>query len=140
MTTETKQQEAWSGGMFPKGQSVWKEINRSMSRPMDGENWCIGDVYDNRRMRGYCLKINRSQFRETFLKKNFTHDHITFILAHERYDFKDIESVDHGKPTIVAQAIADKVHGRKYRGYATNHITKEVWDSIEVPQWLTDEN
>jgi len=121
---------------LPKGQLVMKELNNRLSKSMDGDTWCIGDVYDNRRMTGYCLKINRSQFRKTFLRKNFSNEHITFILAHERYDFKDIESVDHGKPTVEASVIADKVHGRKYVGYARNHVTKESWDSIEVPQWL----
>ena len=126
---------------LPQGPLVMKEIQTRMRNDMNGDTWCIGDVYDNRRMKGYCRKINRNQFRKTFLKKNFDNFHITCILAHDRYEFKN-SGVDftypESKASGVANAIASKVHGKRLCPSYCN-MTQEQYEAIEVPQWLVDD-
>ena len=84
-----KQQEKLSGDMFPQGQLIWKEINHKMSRPMDGETFSPHDLYDSRRMRKYCMKINRAQFKTIFRERNFSEELLDYILEKKLYAFKD---------------------------------------------------
>jgi len=86
-----QQEEKFSEDMFPQGQLIWKEINHRMSRPMDGETFDMHDLYDSRRMRKYCLKINRSQFKPIFRERNFSEEHLDYILEKKVFAFKDYD-------------------------------------------------